>query len=208
MTATVTPTVPATNLYATVQQVRNTLAALLPSGDRKIDQALQKAVAKLDQGLSPDFWQLPEGNHLSTQGEKAFHRLRDAIRELRKLSAPPTAITEAIDTLMWVGRTLAEQAIAEATAAGGNAKQLTKANRELTKAQQDLAKQRPDLAFSHYEEAWEAAQSALGVVLAASEPDEEFSVDDADHVHDVDDEDESSTDPVVVQQLFLPLISR
>ena len=206
-TPTVKPTVPVTNLYATVQQVRNSLAALLPSGDRKIDQALQKAITKVDQGLSPDFWQLPEGNRLSNQGEKAFHRLRDAIRELRKLSAPPTAITGTIDTLTWVGHTLAEQAIAAATATGGNAKQLTKANKELTKAQQDLAKQRPDLAFSHYEEAWEAAQAALGVVLATSEPDEDPSADDADHVHDgIADADD--TDVTVVQRLFLPLIAR
>ena len=190
-----------------MQQVRTTLAVLLPSGDNKTDQALQKAIAKLDQGLSPDFWQLPEGNHLSNQGEKAFHRLRDAIKELRTLKAPPSTVTAAIDTVTWVGRTLAEQAIAEATAAGGNAKQLTKANKELTKAQQDLAKQRPDLAFSHYEEAWQAAQAALGVVLAASEPEEELNADDAEHVHE-EIADTDDTDETVVQRLFLPLIVR
>ena len=205
---TATPTVSATTLYATVQQVRNTLTALLPSGDSKTDQALQKAITKLEQGLSPDFWQLPNGNHLSTQGEKAFHRLRDAIKELRTLKTSPNAVTTAINTVSGVGRTLAEQAIAEATAAGGNAKQLTKANKELTKAQQDLAKQRPDLAFAHYEEAWETAQSALGIVLAASDPAAEHSVADPEHVHDVADEDESSTDTIVVQHLFLPLITR
>lgn len=217
---TATPTVPATTLYATVRQVRNGLAALLPSGNSKTDQSLQKAIAKLDQGLTPDFWQLPDGNHLSSEGEKAFHRLRDAIKELRSLKTPPAEVTSAINTLAGVGRTLAEQAIAEATAAGGNAKQLTKANKELTKAQQDLAKQRPDLAFGHYEEAWETAQAALGVVLAASEPEDPAVVDDpadADHLHN-EDADENAADPadelIHPQQnaqpnlLFLPVVSR
>lgn len=203
-TPTNTPVPPATTLYATGQQVRNSLATLLPSGNSKTDQSLQKAIAKLDQGLSPAFWQLPAGNHLSSQGEKAFHRLRDAIKELRKLNAPPAAVTAAIDTVTGLGRTLAEQAIAAATTAGGNAKQLAKATKEMTKAQQDLANQRPDLAFAHYEEAWQAAQSALGVVLAASEPAEDVIADDLDHVHD----DLDGEDATGVQQLFLPLIAR
>lgn len=218
-TATNTP-VPATSLYATVQQVRNNLATLLPSGDSKTDQALQTAIAKLDQGLTPDFWQLPAGNQLSSQGEKAFHRLRDAIKVLRTLKPPPTGVTTALDTLTGVGRTLAEQAVAAATAAGGNAKQLTKANKELTKAQQDLAKQRPDLAFSHYEEAWEAAQTAVGTILAAAEPEETaVAADpaDADHLHD-EDADKNAADPAdelahpeqnaQPNLIFLPVVSR
>ena len=108
--------------------------------------------------------------------------------------------------LAGVGRTLAEQAVAAATTAGGNAKQLTKANKELTKAQQDLVKQRPDLAFAHYEEAWEAAQAATGV-LAASTPKADPSVDDAAHVYD-DIEDEDDSDETVAPRLFLPLIAR
>ena len=48
---------------------------------------------------------------------------------------------------------------------------------QMTKAQQDLANQRPDLVFAHYEEAWQAAQAALGVVLAASEPAEDVIAD-------------------------------
>ena len=194
-----------------MQQVRNNLAALLPSGDRKIDQALQKAIAKLDQGFNPAFWQLPAGNQLSSQGKKAFQRLGDAIKELRSIKSPPPAVTVAIDTVTSVGRTLAEQAIAAATAAGGNAKQLAKANKEMTKAQQDLATQRPDLAFSHYEDAWQAAQAALGVVLAASEPEVPTVVDDpadADHVHADLADDSNADETAVVQQLFLPLIAR
>lgn len=56
------------NLYSTVQQVRSNLAALLPSGDSQRDEALQKAIAKADQGLSPELWQLPPGSQLSSQG--------------------------------------------------------------------------------------------------------------------------------------------
>lgn len=199
------------SLYTTVQQVRTTLTTLLPSGDNKTDQTLQAAIAKINQGLAPDYWQLPDGNHLSTQGDKAFHRLRDVIKELRKLKQPSAVVTTAVDTLTGVGRTLAEQAIAAATTAGGNPKQLAAAAKEMTKAQQDLAKQRPDLAFSHYEEAWEAAQTAIGVVLAAAEPEDtpvEADPADTDHVHDDTDEQSSTDSFTVVQQIFLPLVAR
>ena len=78
-----------------------------------------------------------------------------------------------------------------------------------TKAQQDLAKQRPDLAFAHYEEAWDAAQVALGVVLAASAPAEAAAADPAaDHLHDDLEDDSNADETTVVQQLFLPLITR
>lgn len=56
------------NLYSTVQQVRSNLAVLLPSGDSQRDEALQKAIAKVDQGLSPELWQLPTSSQLSSQG--------------------------------------------------------------------------------------------------------------------------------------------
>ena len=69
-----------------------------------------------------------------------------------------------------------------------------------------LAKQRPDLAFAHYEEAWEAAQAALGVVLAASAPAEAAAA--ADHLHDDLEDDSNADETTVVQHLFLPLITR
>ena len=190
--------------------MRTALTTLLPSGDSKTDQALQSAITKVDQGLAPGFWQLPDGNHLSRQGEKAFHRLRDALKELRKLKQPSAVVLAAIDTLTSVGRTLAEQAIAAATTAGGNAKRLAAAAKEMTKAQQDLAKQRPDQAVSHYEEAWETAQMASGVVLAAADLDDapvEDDPADVDHVHD-DDGEEIAEDATQSLRLFLPVIIR
>jgi len=203
-TTTVTPTVPATSLYATVQQVRTSLAALLSSGNTKTDQALRNAIAKLDDALTPAFWQLPAGNQLSSQGETAFHRLRDAIKAILTLNAPPAAVTTALTSLTNVGRTLAEQAIAAATAAGGNAKQIAKANKELGKAQEDLAKRRPDLAFGHYEEAWEAAQDAQGISLAEREPDEVAT----DDVHDDVDQPTAPDQSAQTNRIFLPMINR
>jgi hypothetical protein len=114
-----------------------------------------------------------------------------------KIKNPPAGVSEAINTLVTVARTLAEQAISDA--AGGDAKLLAKANKEMTKAQQDLTKNKPADAMSHYEEAWEYAQEAVGnVVIAASEPADDLAEDEAEHVH----EEEAQTN-----RLFLPMIT-
>jgi len=140
--------------------VRTSLAGLLPSGDSKLDNALQKAISKLDQGLATQYWQA-DGNHLTVKGEHAFDRLRDAVKELAKLKNPPPAVSASINTLVSVTRTLAQTALDEAIAAGGTSKLIAKAQKEMTKAQQDLNKNQSANAMSHYEKAWEYAQDAL-----------------------------------------------
>jgi hypothetical protein len=139
--------------------VRASLGDLLPSGDSKLDKALQKAIAKLDQGLTPSYWQA-DGNHLTSQGQKAFDRLRDAVKELAKIKNPPPAVGTMIDTLVSLTRTLAQTALDEAIAAGGNAKLIAKAQTEIDKAQQELAKHQAADAMAHYQDAWEYAQDA------------------------------------------------
>jgi predicted outer membrane repeat protein len=199
---------PAT-LYQQVQGVRTALAALPLSGDSKTDKSLQKAIAKLDQGLATDLWQA-DGNHLTLLGEMAFHRLRDAVKELAKFKNPPQVVIDAINTLLTVTRTLAETALQEAAA--GNAKLLAKAQKELIKAQQDLTKNQPANAMSHYEEAWEYAQQAMGqpIIAAIATPDDAAEAEDMDgaqveaHVH----EEEAAENELLTQQLFLPLVNR
>jgi hypothetical protein len=182
-----------------VQAVRDTLATLLPTGDNKTDKALQKAIAKLNQGLAVAFWQLPDGNHLTNRGESAFHRLRDAVKELVKIKNPSATIINAINTLVTVSFRLAEIAIDEATAASGDAGKLAKAAQEMTKAQQDLGKGKFANAISHYEEAWEYAQKSVGNILVAAT--EAEAPEDEDHTHEEDADEAAQTD-----QVFLPLI--
>jgi len=144
-----------------VQRVRADLGNLLPSGDSKLDKGLQQAIAKIDQGLASQYWQA-DGKHLTKQGQKAFQRLRDAVKELAKLKNPPAAVSTSINTLVSVTRTLAQTALDEAIAAGGNAKLIAKAQKEISKALQELAKNQADDAIARYEQAWQYAQEALG----------------------------------------------
>jgi hypothetical protein len=191
----------ALTLRQQVQTVRTNLTSLLSTADTKTSKSLQKAIAKLDQALASDLWQA-DGNHLTIKGETAFHRLREAVKELVQIKNPPAGVIQAITTLVTVSRTLAEQAISEA--AGGDIELLTKAQKEMTKAQQDLTKNKPAEAMSHYEEAWEDAQQAGGIVLTASVPDDLTAEDEAEHVH----EEESSTDETQTNRLFLSLVTR
>jgi hypothetical protein len=159
-----TPTPVSTSL-TTVQRVRASLNDLLPSGDKKLDKALQKAIAKLDQGLARQYWQA-DGNHLTNQGQKAFERLSDAVQELAKIKNPPPAISTIINMLVSITRTLAQTALDEAIAAGGNPKLIAKAQKQIGKAQQDLTKNQVADAMSRYEDAWGYAQNAVDTPCA------------------------------------------
>jgi hypothetical protein len=186
-------------LRGQVQTVRDNLTALLTSVDSKTKATLQKAITKLNQALASDLWQADE-NHLTLKGETAFHRLRDAVRELLKIKNPPAAVTNAINTLVTVARTLAEQAISEA--AGGNAQLLAKAQKEMTKAQQDLAKNKLANAMSHYEEAWEFAQKAVGHPVLAATTSDELSAED-EHSHE---EESAAGEAAQSNRVFLPVV--
>jgi hypothetical protein len=202
-TDTVTVSAAPQTLRQQVQAVRDSLDSLLPTGDSKTDQALQKAITKLDQALANDLWQ-EDGNHLTLKGETAFHRLRDAVKELVKIKNPPTLVVDAVNTLVAVSRTLAQTALDEAIAAPGDATKIAKAQKAMNKGDQDRNKGKYANAISHYEEAWEYAQAAVGnVVIAAvdeAEPSEEGDeLDESDeHIH----EEEAQTNRV-----FLPVIT-
>jgi hypothetical protein len=62
--------------------------------------------------------------------------------------------------LVRADRLLAQKEIADATAAGGNARKLAQARAEMRKAAAELGKNHPGQAIEHYGNAWEKARQS------------------------------------------------
>lgn len=197
------PPPPSNPSFQQIQQVRATLAALLPSGDTSRDARLRRALDKLDLALAATLWQA-DGNHLTLIGDDVFNRLRDAVKELSKVKQPTPAMREAMTTLATISRTLAQLALDEARAGGGTAKPIAKAQAKLTKGDSEAAKGKLDNAIAYYEDAWEYAQQALGLPVASSLTAEEQTESSTDEV----DSDEEDITLLLNNRLFLPLVNR
>ena len=140
------------------QAVLAGLVALLPSGDDKVDKRIGEAIIHINNSLASG-WE--DGSHLTEEGKKVFDEEEKALDDLTKIKNPSKAILDAIDLLVLVDATLAKTAIDDAISAGGDTKEITKAQEEMAKAQEELDKGKPDKAIEHYRKAWEHAQKAL-----------------------------------------------
>lgn len=139
--------------------VRNALQAMLPTGDKQTDKKLKDAVADLDKSLNPANW--VDSSHLQPKkGEKVFEDEKHAVQALMGIKNPSPAVLQAIDDICAVDRQLAQIAIDDMTAGGGDPKELQKANQELAKGDADAANGKCDNAIDHYRNAWKHAQKA------------------------------------------------
>ena len=143
------------------QAVREDLQDLLPTGVRKTDRRIEKAISHLDKSLNPGLWET--GSTLAMKGKKAFKEEKKAVHELMKIRQSDPAITTAIDSLVLIDRALAQAVIDAAISGGGGAKEIEKAVREMQKAEKELnkSKSKPDKAIDHYRKAWSHAMKAL-----------------------------------------------
>ena len=104
---------------------------------------------------------------LSEAGDKVFDEDKQAVHELVRLkreghSAIPDALLQGfIDQLVKAARLLAETAIGDAVAAGGDPGDIAKANADLAEGNQDAALGRPDKAIEDYGAAWRRALGAV-----------------------------------------------
>jgi len=139
------------------------LTALLPSGDKKTDHRIETAVKHLAKSLAADLW--IDESHLTDRGKKAFDEERKAVKELMKIveaGGPLAGDAQAIiNDLVIADETLAQTAIDEAITAGGNAKEIAKAQKEMAKALDELAKGHYNHAIKKYKKAWEHAHKAI-----------------------------------------------
>ncbi len=153
------------------QEVRDNSATLLPTGDKKTDDRIEKAIESIEDSLEDKYW--ADDSHLVEKGKKVFDEEKKAVKELMNVDQPD--VSGLIDSLVYdADEVLALVAIEEAVGAAmgcpGNhkpkdcdkaLKEITKAHEERTEAQEDLDKGDPDKAIDHYKKAWEHAQKAL-----------------------------------------------
>jgi len=144
----------------TKQVVRADLVALLPTGDEKTDDRIEKAIEHINKSLDPDLWET--GSTLTEKGKKVFDEEKKAAEELAKIHKPD--VSKQFYSLLDVDQALAllaiEEAMAAAEAAGCTPEsedgECQKTLKEIAKAREELAK-----AIDHYKKAWEHAQKAM-----------------------------------------------
>jgi len=141
------------------QMVMDILSALLPTGDKDNDHRIEKAIKQIEKSLDPNLWK--SESTLTKKGKKVFEEEKKAVHELLKIKNGPASVQEVINYLLKADQTLAQIAIDEAIAAGGDSKEIAKANDEMAKAQEEIGKEDYDKAIEHYKNAWEHAQHAM-----------------------------------------------
>jgi len=138
------------------QGVRDSLAALLPSGNKKADGQVGKALVHIDASLASGLW--VDGWHLGDGGATVFAEERLAVEDLLVIKGPSAGVTAAIAALAGADRQLAQTALDEAV--GGDPKELARANGEMAKAAVELGKGHPNPAIDHYGKVWDHARKA------------------------------------------------
>ena len=136
--------------------------------DDECKSRFESPLKKVAKSLTAAWWN-SDGIHLTLNGCGVFENEKAAVSKLMELlkskkltAAQKAAIQVVIDQLVQADQIIALTAVAEATAAGGNAKKLVEANKALAKAAALLAAGKPDEAINQYRKAWEKAQESLG----------------------------------------------
>lgn len=141
--------------------VLNRLAGLIPSGNPQTDQAITYAMKELDDGLSSGLFL--DDSHLNPQGGVfVFDETANSVRTLMGISGAPAAVSEAIGVLDCAGGLLAQTAIADAIAAGGDPQTIVAAQQASAEALEEIREDEFDEAIERYENAWENAEGAIG----------------------------------------------
>jgi predicted AlkP superfamily pyrophosphatase or phosphodiesterase len=140
------------------------LQRLLPTGDKKLDGQIAKAVSSLQLGLDARLW--ADDAHLTGQGQRVFQEARNAISALSTATGS-ASVTEALDGIVTMAEELAAIAIDEAVAAGGNAAKLADAKAYMVDASTAIAGRRLADAVHLYRQAWDYAGRAAARLVTA-----------------------------------------
>ncbi|NNE97337.1 MAG: ExeM/NucH family extracellular endonuclease, partial [Acidimicrobiales bacterium] len=134
------------------------LSALLPTGNTTDDKFIQKAIDRIDQSLNPAWWvdlaTLDPGT-----GGQVFDREHQAVQELQKVNN--VDVQSAIDQIVEADRLLAQRQLDAAIAAGGDAKDIAKAQGNIADAVANAASGNYAKAVLDYKKAWQNAVKAL-----------------------------------------------
>ena len=136
------------------QAVRDELAGMSVS-DRKDQERINSAIAHLDKSLALNWY----GD--APADKKIFDEEKKAVEDLLKVKT--VDVSGPIADIVEIDRGMAQDAIDDVTANGGDPKEIAKANEEMGKAQTELDNGKPDKAIEHYRKAWQHAVKALGI---------------------------------------------
>ncbi len=140
------------------ESARSALAAALPTGDRKADKFIDQAIQRIDQSLTSTWW-LDDVTLDPANGKHVFDREHQAVVALGKVDLP--VADEAIDDLVEADRRLAVAQIQIAVDAGGDPKDVARAQQSVADAAAYTAAGRFDKAVLEYKQAWTNAIKAL-----------------------------------------------
>ncbi|MFQ6116221.1 MAG: FlgD immunoglobulin-like domain containing protein, partial [bacterium] len=145
--------VPSESIAKSIVDIENLL--IDPGTPDKARQYLEQANENLGQALD----RLEQG-----KVKQFFDEIKKAIHELKKAEKHGAVVSDIIDSLIGVARSLAKNALYEARQFVGDKKvdkEIEKAEKELQKAEEELTKGNPDKAMDHFKNAWEHASKAI-----------------------------------------------
>ncbi|MFW2338729.1 MAG: endonuclease/exonuclease/phosphatase family protein, partial [Acidimicrobiia bacterium] len=144
-----------------VQALRHavaTLEGLLPTGDKKDDKAIEKALESFEDALNPAYW--IDDTHLTDEGQKAFGEGKKALQDLMRVS-DADLVAETVAAIVEAFAVVADTAIQDAIAAGGDPWYIDRALDEMAAAAALVADGDFDQAIDRYKKAWMDAQKAI-----------------------------------------------
>ncbi len=129
------------------------LRALLPTGDRKRDAAITKAIDRLRDGLSDRFWR--DDATLGARGAQTFDHDRAVLHELAQAGALAAPLAKA---LVAIDEEMATSALDEALGERGDRKDLARAQEALKEAAAAVEAGELERAVDRYRRVWELAR--------------------------------------------------
>lgn len=133
------------------------LNALLPTGDKKDDKRIAKAITRIERSLNPTWW-VDEETLEDKKGKKVFDRERQAVKELEKVN--DTDVQSQIDQIVQADRLLATIELDAAIAAVGNPSRIAKALDHLVDAEEHVVEGKFSKAINDFRKAWQDAEKA------------------------------------------------
>jgi len=126
------------------------LQDLLPTGDRKRDGAIVKAIERIREGLSDRYWR--DEDTLGSKGAQVFQLDRAALQELARVGALATPMAKA---LVAIDEELATAALDAALGEHGHRKDVARARDALKEAAAAVKAGELERAVDRYRRAWE-----------------------------------------------------
>ena len=135
------------------------LDSLIPTGNRRTDDKIRKAVEHLQKADADGEWETDERPR--ADDGKVLDEMKKAAEDLAEIGSGPQGVQAALESLQGIGRELDTEAIAEAEAAAGSLEELGKAYEELAKADEQAAEADFEGELSNLKKAFEKARDSL-----------------------------------------------